>query len=144
MYKRLFLCVLLTSDLYPVEQTESDKLKAMMTSTLVMLTCIYLNPQQPKNELASAALVGTIVTIGALFAGICALESKEFEEYFSKLSYEDARKKIEDIKTGFIITEVIMVMFATVYGAAALQPIVKDTYEFIYPTEEQIAIDKAA
>ena len=84
MFKRLFLCLLLTTDLYSAQQTESEqveteqtkneKLFAAVTSVLILWACSPSYPREAKyepqnkvsiNKVSTIALTSLAVTMGA-------------------------------------------------------------------------------
>lgn len=148
MFKKIFLCLFLTTNLYSAEQTETeqtetDKLFTAATSVLILWACSPSSSSEPKYEVSTIALTAFVATVGILIAAIYALQTQEFQEHFAQLSSEDALKEIKGMKIGFTILGIMGGIFGTVYAVAELQPIVKDTYEFMYPTEEQRAIMQA-
>lgn len=112
MFKRLFLCLLLTADLYPTEQGNSEKI-----STVTM--------------------TAVIVVAGALVFAMYASDEDKFEELTSKSSDGDLTKILEVAGSWMIVTEAIQ-------GLMYAPTIFKEAYQDWFPTEEQIAIDKAA
>ena len=82
MFKRLFLCLFLTTDLYPAEQGRND-------------------------TLSTAAMTAVIVAAGALVFAMYASDEENFEELTSKLSDGDVVKIFEVAGAWFTVTQVI-------------------------------------
>lgn len=112
MFKKLFLCFLLTTNLYPVSQADNDKYSPVVITAMI---------------------VG---------AGIIALDLYAFanstilEELISG----------DDDALGKVLLKIITTIHTSmgVLAIPELYPISKEIYEYIFPTEEQISIDKAA
>ena len=100
MYKKLFLCLLLTTDLYPAEQGKND-------------------------ELSTVAMTAVIVTAGALVFAMYASDEKKFEELTSKLSEGDIAKIFEVAGAWLILTEIIQ---SLLYVPTTYKEVCKDWF----------------
>ena len=111
MYKKLFLCLLLTTNLYPVEQTESDKLSPMVVTAMILGAAIigldiyvFVNSDQLEklisgDEKTVAEVITKIITIiGAVYT-IPKLYpiSKEIYEYTFPTEEQRAAKQADEI-----------------------------------------------
>ena len=107
MYKKLFLCLLLTTNLYPVEQTESDKLSPMLVTAMVLGVAIisldiyvFVNSDQLEklisgDEKTVAEVITKIITIISAVYAIPKLYpmSKEIYEYTFPTEEQRAAKE---------------------------------------------------
>jgi len=100
MFKKLFLCLFLTTDLYPAEQERND-------------------------TLSTAAMTAVIVTAGALVFAMYASDEKKFEELTSKLSDGDIAKMLEVAGAWFTLTQV---MQGLIYAPDTFKEAYKDWF----------------
>lgn len=112
MFKKLLLCLLLTTDLYSTDQEQN-------------------------NKLSPYAVTAVVVVAGGLLYAMYASDDQKFEELTSKLLDGDLGKILEVAGSWFILTQLIENLMYTPQAF-------KQAYKDCFPTEEQVAIDKAA